>query len=226
VTAVYASGMALVERDGRRFFCYLFLSHSALVLVGLEMVTPIGLTGALCVWLSVSLALGGFGLTMRAVEARRGRLSLVEFGGFYDHAPNLAVCFVLTGLASVGFPGTLGFVGTDMLVDGAVEAYPYVGVAVVLAAALNGIAIVQTYFRIFAGSSYPSSVSLKIRMRERYAVLALAAIILIGGLYPQPYVEGRHVAAEEILLERNSLFAADQTAADDHASRDAAVLSP
>jgi NADH-quinone oxidoreductase subunit M len=223
VTAVYASGMALVERDGRRFFCYLFLSHSALV--GLEMVTPIGLTGALCVWLSVSLALAGFGLTMRAVEARRGRLSLVEFGGFYDHAPNLAVCFVLTGLASVGFPGTFGFVGTDMLVDGAVEAYPYVGVAVVLAAALNGIAIVQAYFRIFAGTSYASSVSLKIRVRERYAVLALAALILIGGLYPQPYVEGRHVAAKEILLERNSLSAADPTAAAGHPTGDVAERS-
>jgi NADH-quinone oxidoreductase subunit M len=208
-TAVYASGMALVERDARRFFCYLFLSHSSLVLVGLEMVTPIGLTGALCVWISVSLALGGFGLTLRALEVRRGRLSLADFGGLYDHTPNLAICFALTGLASVGFPGTFGFVGSELLVDGAVEAYPYVGVAVVLAAALNGIAIVQAYFRLFAGTSYASSVSLKIRVRERYAVLALAALILIGGLYPQPYVSARHLAAEEILLERKAPSAAD-----------------
>ncbi|PNY35982.1 hypothetical protein C2E31_16135, partial [Rhodopirellula baltica] len=41
-----------------------------LVLVGLELATPIGLTGGLCVWLSVGLALGGFGLTLRCVEAR------------------------------------------------------------------------------------------------------------------------------------------------------------
>ena len=217
VTAVYASGMALVERDARRFFCYLFLSHSALVLVGLEMVTPIGLTGALCVWISVSLALGGFGLTLRALEARRGRLSLVDFGGLYDHTPNLAMCFALTGLASVGFPGTFGFVGTELLVDGVVEAYPYVGVAVVLAAALNSIAIVQAYFRIFAGTSYASSVSLRVRVRERYAVLALATLILIGGLYPQPYVSGRHLAAEEILLERMPPAAADRTSTDRHA---------
>ncbi|MBT6498235.1 MAG: oxidoreductase, partial [Planctomycetaceae bacterium] len=51
-TAVYAAGMALVQREARRFFCYLFLSNSSLVLVGLEVATPIGLTGALCVWLS------------------------------------------------------------------------------------------------------------------------------------------------------------------------------
>ena len=126
MTAVYAASMALVQREARRFFCYLFLSHSALVLVGLEMVTPIGLTGALCVWLSSCLALSGFGLTLRALEARCGRLSLAGFQGHYEHTPNLAMCFVLTGLASVGFPGTFGFVGTELLVDGAVEAYPHV----------------------------------------------------------------------------------------------------
>lgn len=204
VTAVYAAGMALIQREARRFFCYLFLSHSALVLVGLEMVTPIGLTGALCVWLSSCLALSGFGLTLRALESRCGRLSLAGFQGHYEHTPNLAMCFVLTGLASVGFPGTFGFVGTELLVDGAVEAYPHVGIAVVLAAALNGIAVVQAYFRIFTGKRYVSSVSLKIRVRERYAVLALAGLILIGGLIPQPNIASRYQAAKAMLQQRRA----------------------
>lgn len=203
VTAVYAAAMALIQREARRFFCYVFLSHSALVLVGLEMVTPLGLTAALCMWMSVGLALGGFGLTLRALEGRRGRLSLAEFQGLYEHTPNLAMCFVLTGLASVGFPGTLGFVGAELLVDAAVEAYPYVGVAVVLAAALNGIAVVQTYFMLFTGTRYTSTVSLMIRKRERYAVLTLATLILVGGLVPHPWVASRHEAADRLLDERH-----------------------
>ena len=104
--AVYAAGMALIQHVARRMACYLFLSQ-ALVLVGLEMVTPLGLTGALCVWMSVALAMGGFGLTLRALEARRGRLTFAGFQGLYEHTPNLAMCFVLTGLASVGFPAPL-----------------------------------------------------------------------------------------------------------------------
>ncbi len=51
-TAVYAAGMATIQKDARRFFCYLFLSHSSLVLSGLELVNTIGMTGALCVWIS------------------------------------------------------------------------------------------------------------------------------------------------------------------------------
>lgn len=202
VTAVYCAGMALIQREARRFYCYLFLSHSAQVLVGLEAATSLGLTGGLCVWLSVSLALGGFGLTLRALEARRGRLSLVEFQGLYEHAPTLAVFFILTGLASVGFPGTFGYVGTELLIDGAVAAYPFVGMAVVLAAALNGIAFVQAYFRLFTGTRYASSVNLRIGNRERFAVLTLAGLILGGGIFPHPGVASRHHAAIHILDHR------------------------
>jgi NADH-quinone oxidoreductase subunit M len=178
-----------------------------LVLVGLEVgpVNTLALTGALCVWLSVGMALGGFGLTLRALEARRGRLSLTHFHGLYEHTPELAICFLLTGLASVGFPGTVGFVGTELLIDGAVEAYPYIGVAVVIAGALNGVALIKTYFILFTGTRYTSAVSLRIRTRERFAVLLLASLILIGGIYPQPGVHSRNEAAKALLKTREAL---------------------
>lgn len=203
VTAVYAAGMALVQKEGRRFFCYLFLSHSALVLCGLEMVTSTGLTGALCVWMSIILSLGGFGLTLRALEARMGRLNLVDFQGLYPHTRKLAVFFAITGLASVGFPGTAGFVGTELIVDGAVETYPHIGIAVVVAAALNGIAVVQAYFRLFTGKIHVSTVDLGIGRRERIAVLTLTALLFFAGLSPQFTVESRHHAAEELLRQRD-----------------------
>jgi NADH-quinone oxidoreductase subunit M len=204
VTAVYTAGLAVVQTEARRFFAFLFLSHASLVLVGLELHTPIALTGALALWLSVALSLTGLGLTLRALEARFGRVSLDRFHGLYDHAPALAVCFLLTGLASVGFPGTLGFVAAELLVDGAVGANLYVGVAVVLAAAVNGIAVVRAYFLLFTGGRHLSSVPLGITRRERVAVLTLAALILGGGLAPQPGVASRHRAAEAVLGDREA----------------------
>lgn len=202
ITAVYAAGMSLVQTDARRFLCYLFLSHSSLVLVGLEIVTPIGMTGALCVWLSVGLSLGGFGLTLRAVEARIGRISLNQFHGLYEHMPMLASLFLLMGLSSIGFPGTLGFVGMELLVEGTVEIYPLVGTAVVLAAALNGIAILKAYFRIFTGTRHVATISLKHRAGERAAALILSILVLGGGLWPQPGVQSRYHAATALLALR------------------------
>lgn len=203
ITAVYTAGMALIQKDARRFFAYLFISHSSLVLVGLEVVTPTALTGALSVWLSSALAMTGFGLAIRAVEARRGRVDLSRYLGLYSYTPALAGLFMVTGLASVGFPGTIGFIGSEMIVDGVVVTYPYIGAVVTIAAALNGIAVVKAYFSIFTGCVHKASVPLEIRGRERFAVLTLASIIFVGGLFPQANVLSRHHASEELLKERN-----------------------
>lgn len=202
MTSVYAAGMAMVQRESRRFYCYLFLSHSSLVLVGLETVTPEALTGALCVWFSSSLSLTGFGLTLRAVEARLGRLSLNDYHGLYEHMPNLAALFLITGLASVGFPGTIGFVSSELLVDGVIHVYPGFGFAIVLASALNGISILATYFKLFTGTRYTSTISLQSRLQERVAVVCLLLIMIGGGLWPQPFISSRQHAAEHLIQER------------------------
>lgn len=195
VTALYSAGMAAVQRDARRLLSYLFLSHASLVLVGMELHTAMSLTGALCLWASVVLSLGGMGLTLRAMEARFGRLTLRDYHGLYGQSPALAVCFAMTGLASVGFPGTLGFVAAELLVDGAVMAAPLIGVALILTAAVNGIAILRAYLLLFTGVKREFSVPLQITWRERFAVLTLAGLILGGGLIPQPGVRDRHAAA-------------------------------
>jgi NADH-quinone oxidoreductase subunit M len=219
VTAVYAAGMALVQHDARRFFCYLFLSHSSLVLVGLETATPIGLTGALCVWLAVSLSMAGFGLTLRSVEARTGRLSLNEFHGLYEHTPSLAALFLVTGLASIGFPGTIGFIGTELLVDGAVQDNPLVGIAIVATGALNGLAVLYAYFRVFTGTRHKTSIDLRLRLPEHIAVLVLTALIFGGGLFPQPGVASRYEAATELVRYRQERFGELPPTADAHSPR-------
>lgn len=202
-TALYAAGMAVVQQEARRFFAYLFLSYSSVILVGLELHTPISLTGALALWFSIILSMAGLGLTLRALESRYGRLSLAGYRGLYDQSPMLAVFFLLTGLASVGFPGTLGFLSGELLVDGVVEAQVGVGVATILASTLCGIAVIRAYLALFTGARHSSSVPLGITARERITVLVLTGLILGGGLWPQPGVHSRYDAAQELLAKRS-----------------------
>ena len=95
---VYAAAMASIKRESRRFLLS-FLSIASLVLAGLEVVTTIGLTGALCVWFSVGISLGGLLDTTR-VEARIGRVRLIVPWAVRAYA-HLAGLFMLTGLASI-----------------------------------------------------------------------------------------------------------------------------
>lgn len=204
VTAVYAAGLAVVQRDARRFFACLFLSHASLVLIGLELHTATSLSGALALWVSAAVALTGLGLTIRALEARHGTLSLTTFRGLYDQTPALAVGFLLMGLGCVGFPGTLGFVAVEVLVDGVLSVDLSIGIAVVVAAALNGIAIVRAYLLLFTGTKHRSAVPVPVTARERLAVLTLVAITLGGGLFPQPLLADRRAAAVAVHLLRDT----------------------
>ncbi|HBJ37412.1 MAG TPA: oxidoreductase [Planctomycetaceae bacterium] len=204
VTAVYAAGMSLVQFDARRFFAYLFLSHSSLVLAGLEIATPIGMTGALCIWLGTGLSLGGFALALRSVEARIGRISLAQYHGLFDHMPYLGSLFLLAGLASIGFPGSLAFVGMELLVEGTVEVYPIVGMMIVLAAVLNGISVLRAYFRIFTGTRHVATISLSARPAERFVVIIIILLVLGAGVWPGAAVKSRYHAADILLKNRQA----------------------
>jgi NADH-quinone oxidoreductase subunit M len=204
-TAVYAAALATIQRDARRFYAYLFLSFSSLVLFGLQLDSPISLTGSLALWFSVGMSLGGFGLTLRAMEGRFGRLSLAEFHGLYNHSPMLAVCFLLAGLASVGFPGTLGFVSVEVLLHGAMEEHPLLGLAMVAATALNGIAVVRAWLLIFTGARHVSTVSMRATPNERFAVLLIVALLFLGGMVPEPGIISRYHAALEVTAMRRGL---------------------
>ena len=201
-TAVYAAGMALVQTRARRFLCFLFLSHSALVFAGIALSTALSLTGGLSLWISVMLAMTGLGLTLRSLEARTGRVSLRRYLGFHSQTPMLAAFFLITGLAAVGFPGTIGFFGAEMLVDGAGSVAIPIGVAVVLASALNSISVVRAYAILFLGTRHPGTANLGCRRSERLAILTLTLLLVGGAVWPQAGIESRFDAARQLLRLR------------------------
>jgi NADH-quinone oxidoreductase subunit M len=201
-TAVYGAGLALVQRSARRACGYLFMSQSALVMAGLDCTSVTALSGGLLVWLSAGLGFAGLARCVLVLEARRGRLDLTSYHGGYDRMPLLAISFLAMGLACTGFPGTLGFIGQELLVDGAVDVFPVMGFAVVIASALTGLAVLRMYFSLFCGRSdllaHPS-LRLGLRPREAWTFVALVIALIGLGLAPRPLVDSRFDASDEIL---------------------------
>jgi NADH-quinone oxidoreductase subunit M len=206
VTAVYGACLACGQRSFRGVYAGLFLGQTSLVFAGLQCTSEVGLTGALALWVSGGLALTGLGLTVWALEARRGRMNLDVYHGGYERSPMLATCFLLFGLTSCGFPGTLGFISEELLLEGTTHAHPHVGILAAVAASINGITVMRTYFRLFCGSRQHHPVSQSLRPRERMAVLALVAILLGCGLWPQPFVDNRAEFAKTVIHQRHQLL--------------------
>jgi NADH-quinone oxidoreductase subunit M len=202
VTAIYAAGLAVVQTEVRRFIACLCIGNTALVLTGVSLGSAIGVTAALTLWMSAGITLTGAAFALRAAESRIGSLSFVEFRGLYDRAPALAVCFLIAGLGTVGFPGTLGFLPLEVLVERAVSENPAVGVGIVIAIAVNGFAVLRAYALVFTGSRHTSAIPLGVTQRERFTVLAFALLILGGSLLPQSLFDSRQKAARALLEQR------------------------
>ena len=201
VTACYGAALALYQRDARRSCGYLFVSQSALVMTGLECLSKGALLGSLVLWISSGLAFAGIARCVLVLEVRRGRLDLSRHHGGYERMPLLATSFLVLGLACTGFPGTLGFIGQELLVDGAVESFPIVGFFVVAAGALTGLAVLRMYFSLFCGRR-GEAVQLQLLPREAFSFGAVAVVLLATGIAPAPIVASRLDAAELILWQR------------------------
>jgi NADH-quinone oxidoreductase subunit M len=227
-TAVYGAALALVQMSARRACGYLFMSQSALVMAGLDCTSVTALAGGLLVWLSAGLGFAGLARSVLVLEARRGRLDLTRYHGGYERMPVLAISFLAMGLACTGFPGTLGFAGQELLVDGAVDMFPFMGFAVVITAALTGLAVLRMYFSLFCGrpeaTAHPGS-RLGLRAREAWTFVALVIALVGLGLTPRPLVDSRFDASEEILRLRQERGLANHAARSSNAtSRQAASL--
>jgi len=111
------------------------------------------------------------------------------------------------GLACTGFPGTLGFVGQELLVNGAVDAFPVMGFAIVIASALTGLAVVRMYFSLFCGRPDAHSSSdgrFGLAKREAWTFVALVMALVVFGVAPRPLVDSRFAASHEILRSRQA----------------------
>jgi NADH-quinone oxidoreductase subunit M len=199
VTAAYGAALAVVQRDARGLVGHLAMSQSAMVLAGIAATEPMELVGALAVWVSSGLALTGIGLVVWALESRAGRISIDTLQGRFADAPALAVFFLLFGLASLGFPGTLSFVADDLIISGALGAQTHAGVLVILATVFAGIAVIRGWFRIFGGPVTIDAPRHEILPRERFVFAALLAILVGLGLWPGPFVRTLDVVAHSVL---------------------------
>ena len=185
LTTVHGAILALAQRDVRRACGYLFISQSALVLAGASCANVDTIAASLLIWLASALSFTGIARCVLMLEARRGRLDLSQYHGGYEQMPSLATSFLVLGLSCTGFPGTLGFVGEELLVEGSVKNFPILGLFVVAMGAFTGLAVLRIYFSLFCGRRH-SGVRLPLLTREVLAFAAVASVLLGLGLAPRP----------------------------------------
>jgi NADH-quinone oxidoreductase subunit M len=189
-TALYTAIRALVENSPRRLLALIALSQSACILAGLESRTVEGVTGALVHWVVVTVSTMGLFGVLRLLEVRFGEnLTASRHLGLAEHAPRLAVFFIVFGLALVGLPGTLSFCSQDLLIHGTLASHPLTGLLLPIATAMNAVSIFRLFARLFLGKRRTGfTVPADALPRERWILTAGVLFVVLGGLYPDAIV--------------------------------------
>jgi NADH-quinone oxidoreductase subunit M len=198
-TALYVGIRALTENSPRRLLAFLALSQSACILAGLESRTSEGITGALVHWFVVTVStMGLFGI-LRLLEVRFGEnLTASRHLGLAEHAPRLAVFFVVFGLALVGLPGTLSFCSQDLLIHGTLASHPLTGLLLPIATAMNAVSVFRLFTRLFLGKRRTGFTLMADALpRERWILTAGVLFVVLGGLFPNVIVAQRSAEAGE-----------------------------
>jgi NADH-quinone oxidoreductase subunit M len=192
-TAIYVAIRALGENSPRRLLAFVALSQSACILSGLESRTAEGVAGALVHWFVVSVSTVSLFGILRLLEVRFGEnLTASKHLGLAEHAPRLAVSFVIFGLALVGLPGTLGFCSQDLLVHGTLMSHPLTGLLLPIATAMNAVSIFRLFIRLFLGKRRTGfTVMADALPRERWTFAAGVLFVVLGGLFPNAIVVQR-----------------------------------
>jgi NADH-quinone oxidoreductase subunit M len=189
---VYGALLALVQRDLRRTITFILISQTGLVFLGIAAHNVQGLAGAMLDSLGIGAAVAGILLVTVALEGRIGTASTRDLAGLGKHMPRMAAFFFLFGFATVGFPGSLAFVGEDILMHGMFEIHPVIAAIALLGPALNGFTFLRAFGRTFLGRGQtPAQAPASLRdllPRERLGVLVLAAVCIVAGLAPQPFL--------------------------------------
>lgn len=185
-TAVLAALAAVSERNPRRQLAFISISQASIILAGIEGASRVAVSGAMLHWIVVPLATTALAAILRGIEVRETPdWNTFRNGGLAGRYPRLAVFFAIAALALVGLPGTLGFVSEDLLLHGALQTHPWIGLAIPVSTALNAITLFRLFSRIFLGARRsPSAVIPDATLRERVALTLIAALLIGFGLFP------------------------------------------
>ncbi len=191
IAVVYTSLVALVQRDMKKLIAYSSVAHMAFVTFGLFAMNRQGLEGAMIVMLSHGLVSGALFLVVGVIYDRLHTREIDRYGGLANNMPGYALLFMLFTMASVGLPGTSGFVGEFLALLGTYQASSWAAVVATTGIVLGAAYMLWLYWRICfgIGRNADAAAMPDLSVREYWLLAPIAVAVLWMGVYPEPFVK-------------------------------------
>jgi NADH-quinone oxidoreductase subunit M len=190
VAVVYTSLVALVQHDMKKLIAYSSVAHMAIVTVGLFAFNRQGLEGAMIVMLSHGLVSGALFLSVGVIYDRLHTREIDRYGGLSINMPAYALCFMVFTMASVGLPGTSGFVGEFLSLAGIYQVSTWVTAVCATGVILGAAYMLYLYRRVAFGDQKNADAAAMpdLDRREWLMMAPIIVAVLWMGIYPESFL--------------------------------------
>ncbi len=201
VGIVYAAMVAAVQPNAKKLVAYTSVAHLGFVILGIFAFNLQGLQGALLVMIGHGLSTPMLFFLLGMMYERRHSYEIDDYGGIAASMPVFAGMLVFAAMASIGLPGTAGFVSEFLVLVGSFQVAPWITLLAttgVIFAAYYMLPMVQRI--LFNPLDRAENRGIPdLNWREIGLLAPLVVLILWIGFYPKPVLDRMEPAAQRVL---------------------------
>ena len=206
INIVYGAMVTFRQTDLKRLIAFSSISHMGYVLLGFSALggtvsaSAVGLTGAAMQMFTHGTITGLLFVMVGLIYDRTHTRHIPDLGGMASKMPFVGVALVFAGLASLGLPGTSGFVSEAMIFLGAFQAYKGLTIIGVVGILITAGYILWALQRSLFGPEIVRWNDLQdANLVEKVAPGLLIIFILMVGIYPSIIADVFSSGIEQIL---------------------------
>ncbi|MGH6953361.1 MAG: NADH-quinone oxidoreductase subunit M, partial [Alphaproteobacteria bacterium] len=189
IAVIYTSLVALAQEDMKKLIAYSSVAHMGFATIGIFTLNVQAVEGALIQMLSHGVVSAALFLVVGVVYDRIHSREIGSYGGLVHRMPVYAAVFMIFMLASVGLPGTSGFVGEFLVLVGVFQVNTWVATFAATGIVLGAAYMLWLYRRVIFGALEKEALA-RISDLSPREVLVFAPLVLIVfwmGLYPSSF---------------------------------------
>jgi NADH-quinone oxidoreductase subunit M len=186
IAIIYASLVALMQEDMKKMIAYSSVAHMGFVIMGIFSFTKQGIDGAIMQMISHGLVSAALFMCVGVIYERLHTKKISELGGIASKMPNFAILAMIFTMASVGLPGTSGFVGEFLTIVGLFKASKIYAIVATVGVVLGACYMLWLYKRVwFSEISNKNIESLKdIGVIDLVSLGVMAFLVILFGVMP------------------------------------------
>ena len=198
---VYASLIALVQKDFKRLIAYSSIAHVGLISAGILACNQQGIQGAIMQMLAHGVNVVGLFLIADILMRHTGTRDIYKLGGIRNMNGNFSVLFLIILLGSVALPLTNGFVGEFLLLSGVFQYGTITAVFAGLTVILGAVYMLRSYQHIMLGEKKDSNITFgPLNTSEKAGLIIICVAVVLFGVYPKPLNDVAEQATREVLM--------------------------